>query len=260
MRQTERRLVIVAVAAAWLGGLAHSEAIAQRARMLEFGPDSIEIRPARRTVTDTPAPALDEPEPRERPLVLASVRELRLPPPPDERDSARERQEMRKLAASEDADALERVRYWNAAPPAQRWIEMLADMSARTELPGATADRARALLDAAIHDARIAARDSKHAYRRPRPSELDARLVPEVAVPRGPSYPCEHAVIAGVATEILGHLFPRDRARLAGAAHEAAWSRVVASAVYPSDARAGLTLGRAVAELVIERARTDVLH
>jgi hypothetical protein len=132
---------------------------------------------------------------------------------------------------------------------------MLADLSARAEPSAAAASHARALLDAAIHDARIAAWDSKTAYRRPRPSELDARLVPEVAVSRGPSYPCEHAVIAGVAAEILGHLFPRDRDRLTGAAHEAAWSRVVASAVYPSDAQAGLALGRAVAVQVIEHAR-----
>lgn len=254
MRQNERRLIIAAVATAWLGGLGHSEAIAQRARLLEFGPDTIEIRPPRRAATDTAAVPLDGPDPRERPWVLASVRGLRLPPPPDERDSARERQEMWKLAASDDADALERVRYWDTVSPAQRWHEMLADMSARAELSGAAASRARALLDTAIHEARVAAWDSKNAYRRPRPSELDARLVPEVAVPRGPSYPCEHAVVAGVAAEILGHLFPRDRARLAGAAHEAARSRVVASAVYPSDAKAGLALGRAVAELVIEQA------
>jgi hypothetical protein len=257
MRQRERRFVIAAVAAAWLGGLGHTEAIAQRARLLEFGPDSIEMGPARRAVTHVPAAPFDEPDPHERPRVLASAWELRLPPPPDERDSARERREMRKLAASEDADALERVRYWDATSPAQRWRGMLADLSVRAELSGAAASRAQALLDAAIHDARIAARDSKTAYRRLPPSALDARLVPEVAVPRGPSYPCEHAVIAGVAAEILGHLFPADRTRLAGAAHEAAWSRVVASAVYPSDARAGLALGRAVAARIIERLSLD---
>ena len=47
---------------------------------------------------------------------------------------------------------------------------------------------------------------------------------------------------------------------LAAAAHEAAWSRVVASAVYPSDAQAGLVLGRAVAAQVIEHARITALR
>ena len=255
MRQHQRCLVIAAVTAASLGGLAHGEAIAQRTKLLEFGPAAMEVQPARRATTDTPPAALDEPDPSERPWVLAAAWALRLPPPPDERASARERQELRKLAADQDADVLERVRYWDAGSPSQRWRGMLADMTIRAELAGAAATHARALLDVAIHDARVAAWDSKNVYRRTRPSELDARLVPEVAAPPGSSYPCEHAVVAGVAAEILRHLFPRESNRLAAAAHEAAWSRVVASAVYPSDAEAGLTLGRAVATHVIQHAK-----
>jgi hypothetical protein len=255
MRQHARRLVISAVTTAWLGGLDCDEAIAQRTKLLEFGPDAVEIQPARRAALDTPPPTSLEIDPDERPWVLASPWALRPPPPPDERDSARERRELRKLAAGEDAETLERVRYWDTGSPAQRWREVLADMSAGAALSGAAASHARALLDVGIHDARIAAWDSRNAYRRPLPSELDARLVPEVAVRRGQSYPCEHAVVAGMAAEILSHLFPRDGNRIAAAAREAAWSRVVASAAYPSDAEAGLALGRAVAAQVIEHAR-----
>jgi hypothetical protein len=225
--------------------------------MLELGPAVMEAQPLRRQAADAPAAGLVEPDPRERPWLLGTAWALRLPPPPDERESALERQQMRKLAAGEDPDALERIRYWDAEPPAERWHAMLADMIVQAELPIASASHARALLDIAIHDGRVAAWDSKTAYGRPRPIELDARLVPEVAVPRGPSYPCEHAVIAGAAAEILGHLFPHYGTRLAAAAHEAAWSRVVASAVYPSDAQAGLVLGRAVAAQVIEHATID---
>ena len=113
------------------------------------------------------------------------------------------------------------------------------------------------MLNIAINDALIAAWDSKYAYRRPRPSELDARLVPEVTVPRSPSYPCEHAVAAGAAAGILTHLFPAHAESFAAAAHEAAWSRVVAGAVYPSDSKAGLALGRAVAARVIESVKKN---
>ena len=35
-----RRLITVVIAAAWLGGLGCGEAIAQRTKMLEFGPDA----------------------------------------------------------------------------------------------------------------------------------------------------------------------------------------------------------------------------
>jgi len=258
MRRRQRHLVIV-VAAVLLGGLGFTEASAQRTRLLEFGPDAIEIRPARRAVQVT-VPAV-KPEETERPWVLASPSALRLPPPPGENESARERLELRKLAAGENADALERVRFWDVRSPAQRWSEMLTGLIARSEL-GADGERhAAAMLETAIHDARIAAWDGKRAYRRLPPSELDARLVPEVAISDAPSYPCEHAVVAGAAATILGHLFPAEADRLGAAAHEAAWSRVVASAVYPSDAKAGLALGRAVARLVIEiLARPEIVQ
>jgi hypothetical protein len=249
MRPRERHLVIV-VAAALLGGLGSTEASAQRTQLLEFGPDAIEPRLARRTVQVT-GPAV-EPVEKARPWVLASPSAFRLPPPPDEYESARERLELRKLALAENADALERVRFWDLQSPVERWSEMLAGLIARAELGADGARHAATLLESAIHDARIAAWDGKRAYRRLPPSELDARLVPEVVVSGAPSYPCEYAVVAGAAATILGHLFPAEADGLAAAAHEAAWSRVVASAVYPSDAKAGLALGRAVAREVIE--------
>ena len=244
------RLVIVVVTATLLGGLGSKEASAQRSRLLEFGPDAIEILATRRAVPVT-IPAV-EPSEKELPWVLTSPSALRLPPPPGESESARERRALRKLAVGENAEALERVRFWDVRSPAQRWREMLDGLMAHAELGNDKARHAAALLESAIHDAHLAAWDSKRAYRRIPPSELDARLVPEVAMTGAPSYPCEHAVIAGAAAAILGYLFPAESDRLTTAAAEAAWSRVVASAVYPSDAEAGLGLGRAVAGRVIE--------
>ena len=65
--------------------------------------------------------------------------------------------------------------------------------------------------------------------------------------PRSPSYPCEYSVAAGAGSAVLAHLFPAEAKRFAEAAEEAAQSRVIAGVVYPSDTRAGLELGRAVA-------------
>jgi hypothetical protein len=250
MRPRHCRLVVVVVTTTLLGSLGSKEASAQRSRLLEFGPDAIEIRAPRRAVPST-LPAV-EPSEKELPWVLTSPSALRLPPPPGENESTRERRALRKLAVGENADTLERVRFWDVRSPAQRWKEVLGGLIAQAELGNDVARHAATLLESAIHDARIAAWDSKRAYRRLPPSELDARLVPEVAMTGTPSYPCEHAVIAGAAAAILGYVFPAEADRLAAAAHEAAWSRVAASAVYPSDAEAGLVLGRAVAGRVIE--------
>src|SRR5262249_47276048 len=65
------------------------------------------------------------------------------------------------------------------------------------------------------------------------------------------------AFAAGAASAVLTHLFPKEAQRFAADAEEAARSRVLAAVVYPSDTRAGLELGRAVAARVIEYLKLD---
>jgi hypothetical protein len=64
-------------------------------------------------------------------------------------------------------------------------------------------------------------------------------------------------VTAGAGSAVLAHLFPTEAKRFAEAAEEVARSRIMAGVVYPSDTRAGLDLGRAVAARVIEYLKFD---
>jgi hypothetical protein len=64
-------------------------------------------------------------------------------------------------------------------------------------------------------------------------------------------------VTAGAAAAILGYLFPAKADSIRRVAEEVGRSRVLAGVAYPSDVKAGFDLGRRVAELVIERAKTD---
>jgi hypothetical protein len=73
-----------------------------------------------------------------------------------------------------------------------------------------------------------------------------------------PSYPSEHAVLAGAATAVLKALYPAD-ATIAGDAQQAASSRLYAGTNYPSDVAAGLALGEAVAAKVLAAADGDNL-
>jgi hypothetical protein len=189
--------------------------------------------------------------------VLASGQELRLAPPPDAQATATELQTLRTLAGQRDAAALERVRYWNFLSPAHRWNEILIDTSVDQNLPAVSGIRAFAMLNVALHDALIAAWDSKYAHNRRRPGEADAQLTTALPAPRSPSYPCEHSVAAGAGSAVLAHLFPKEAQRFTEAAEEASRSRVLAGVVHPSDARAGLELGRAVAARVIEYLKLD---
>lgn len=194
-----------------------------------------------------------------KPWVLKSGSELRLPAPPNAQATASESEELRALAGRRDAAALERIRYWDFSSPAYRWNEMLTDTAAPQNFGagGGLGIRAFAMLNVAINDALIAAWDSKYAYNRRRPSDADRKLASAVPLPQSPSYPCEYSVAAGAGSTVLAHLFPTESKRFADAAEEVARSRVVAGVAYPSDTRAGLDLGKAVAARVIEYLKSD---
>jgi hypothetical protein len=194
-----------------------------------------------------------------RTWVLKSGSELRLRPPPDAQATASEIQELRALAGRRDAATLERIRYWDFSSPAYRWNEMLTDTAVAQNFGagGGLGIRAFAMLNVAIHDALIAAWDSKYTHNRRRPGESDPQLASAMPAPRSPSYPCEYSVAAGAGSAVLAHLFPTEAKRFAEAAEEAARSRIMAGVVYPSDTRAGLDLGRSVATRVIEYLKFD---
>jgi membrane-associated phospholipid phosphatase len=152
--------------------------------------------------------------------------------------------------------ALHLIRYWDAGAPGYRWNE-IAIAHALKEGMALRAYRMLALLNVAIYDATIAAWHAKYTYHRPRPSAVSPVLTTALPTPPSPSYPSEHAVAAGAASAVLAYLFPKAAQFFAAKAHEAGRSRLLAGVQYPSDVQAGLELGRRVAQMVIQRARTD---
>ena len=188
--------------------------------------------------------------------LLSSGRELRLPPPPDAAATRAELDELRALAESRDGAARGRVSYWDAGAPPYRWTERtVRHIQTRGALT--RAGRTLALLNVAIYDATVAAWDTKYAYNRQRPSEVDPTLATSIATPRSPSYPDEHAVAAGAAAAVLAYIFPQDAAMIAGWEQEAARSRLEAGVAFPSDVAAGLMLGRQVGERAVAWGRAD---
>src|SRR5262245_34515696 len=169
--------------------------------------------------------------------VLTSGSQLRLSPPPNPAVTAAELQELRGLVARRDAAALDRIVFWDTGAPGYRWNGILADELSKHNLAGATTSRQMALMQVAIYDATIAAWDSKYTYRRLRPSAADPTLATAVPRPRSPSYPSEHAAVAGAAARVLAYLFPDDGPALTAQAEEAARSRELAGVQYPSDTR-----------------------
>jgi membrane-associated phospholipid phosphatase len=189
--------------------------------------------------------------------VIASGRDFRTPPPPNDAAAGAELAELKALANKRDAAAKDLIAYWDVGPPSYRWQEIALDETLRNNLPWPIAIRDFALVHAAIYDAMVAAWDSKYAYNRKRPSEVDVALITALPNPLSPSYPAEHAVAAGAAAAVLSYLFPDRATYFAGKAEEAGRSRLLAGVQYPSDVSAGLDLGHKVAALVVERGKAD---
>jgi membrane-associated phospholipid phosphatase len=190
--------------------------------------------------------------------ILQSGNELRLPPPnPGATQS--EIAWLKDFVALREGnpDAEYQMAYWDTGSPAMRWIEIVKERIVDGRVPVTQGWRQMVLLPIAMHDAMVAAWDSKYAYNRPRPSKVDPSVMTTLAVPNSPSYPAEHAVAAGAAEVVLSYFFPSEAARFKSLAEEAGRSRLLAGLHYPSDVIAGLELGRAVGQRVVAYAETD---
>jgi membrane-associated phospholipid phosphatase len=195
-----------------------------------------------------------------RTYVLTSGAEIPLPPPPSRhsQQTQGELAELKTLQEQRTAATQAIIAFWDARPAFKPWTEKQLELIRTRGTNTPRAHRGLALVHAAIYDAVIAAWHWKYQYHRPRPDRLSHDLSPAVEPPLHPSYPSEHAAIAGAAAEMLAHLFPDDAQMLRNNAEEAALSRLQAGVNYRSDIEAGLQLGRAVAQFVIQRrALTD---
>src|SRR5215475_508661 len=119
------------------------------------------------------------------------------------------------------------------------------------------AARVYALVSIAFYDSFIACWDAKYTYWAIRPNQLDSTITTLFPNPNHPSYPSAHASLSGAQAEVLAYLFPRDAEFIRGLAAEAANARLWAGIHFRSDLDAGLALSKQVAELIIERAKSD---
>ena len=188
---------------------------------------------------------------------IASGSALRLPPPPDAANTAAEIAWIKEYAAKRDQAALAQVHFWDAGDPGYRWMQLAEQLAISEGLPAPMQTRALSLVAAAVYDATVAAWDSKYAYKRRHPGEIDPTVTTAVAPTASPSYPSEHAVTAAAAAAVLGYLFPDQVASVNEMADQAGWSRILAGVAFPSDVISGLDLGNQVGQAVIAYASSD---
>jgi len=189
--------------------------------------------------------------------VISSGKDYRVLPPPGVEETQGELNALADLLAHGDAGTRDVAAYWDAGAPTYRWMDYLNNRIMANTPTTAYAHRVYAYMALAMYDATIAAWESKYAYNRARPSVADNRVKPLVDVPQSPSYPSEHSATAAAAAAVLAYFLPNEAAGFQASAEQAGWSRVLAGVQYPSDHLAGLELGRAVAQKVIDKAKAD---
>ncbi len=195
---------------------------------------------------------------------LTASTEIQVPAPPAETadQTKTELAELRQLQQERSPSANTAIQYYNAVPATQRWHD-LALALARAEKQSLNRQAyLAAMLHTALHDAVIVTWAAKYRFNRTPPSHMApdvTHVVPisgEVPAPE-PSYPSEHAALAGTAVGILTAFFPKEEANLKATAAELGQTRLLMGANDRSDRGAGFALGQAVAQKALARAATD---
>jgi membrane-associated phospholipid phosphatase len=196
--------------------------------------------------------------------VLSSGTDISVPRPPVEtsEQTKTELAELLKLQQDRPPSTNTAIQYYNAVPATQRWHDV-AHALARAEKQSLNRQaRLAAILHTALHDAVIATWATKYQFNRKPPSQMAPDLTPAILISGAvsapePSYPSEHAALAGTAVGILASFFPKEEANLKAMAAEAGRTRLLMGANYRSDIDAGFALGQAVAQKALARAATD---
>src|SRR4029453_13712587 len=103
--------------------------------------------------------------------------QLRTPPPANEGATRGEIDVLQELAVQREPAALDIINYWNTGAPAFRWNNQTVQLLLAKGIGVPRASRAMALLNAAIHDATVAAWDTKYTYNRARPADFERGFV-----------------------------------------------------------------------------------
>ena len=176
------------------------------------------------------------------------------PPAPGSAQAKADKAELKRLSIQRDPVVTKSVAKWSGTVPSQPWADVAFDFVSKSAKNPPLSSRNYALLHVAMYDAVVTTWHWKYHYN-VAPPESVTHLVPQGS---DPSYPSEHAAIAGAASRVLAYMYPLQPAlRLEEMAEEAGLSRVQAGVNTASDVTAGLELGRQVAERVIAYAKAD---
>jgi PAP2 superfamily len=160
---------------------------------------------------------------------------------------------------SQDKKRMDIIVRWTDAEftptPIGHWNLIACDLFIKNKSSDLDIVRSLALLNRSLMDAAIVCWEAKTYYCYPRPSQVDPSVNPRLPLPNFPSYPSGHSVFSSTAATVLGNIFPSEAVNLNKMAEEASISRLYAGVHFQMDCEAGVTLGKKIGQLAIEKAK-----
>jgi membrane-associated phospholipid phosphatase len=189
--------------------------------------------------------------------VLSSSGAVSAPAPAAEADSLTKKElaEIKIKQAAITAEETSVILHWDSSAVI-RWNEIARSLVIKYKTNPPSASRIYALLSIAQYDASVVTWRLKYLYNRKMPSTLDASVKPLTQV-SGPSYPSDHASIAGASASILASMYPLEQNMLDSLAHVHEESRIAGGYNFRSDVQAGDSIGRVVGSIVLSSTVND---
>ncbi len=190
--------------------------------------------------------------------------DLYLPAPPPSTSSAAfeaEMQELRDVQKKLTSEQRRIANLWSDGPstytPPGHWNRTTCEECVKNQLNPLRTARAFAYVNTAMANGGILCWRTKYKYYNLRPSTFDGEFKTVIGVPNFPAYISGHSTFSAAGAAVLSHLFPADAEAFDRQANEASQSRIYGGIHYRSDCTAGLSSGKNIAQVSIDRAKVD---
>lgn len=197
-----------------------------------------------------------------KPWVLKSANEFRLPVPPSLKDQQfwKGQLDMVKMKLENVTEEQRKLTYFWAGmsgPGSGDWFAIANDYMNKNNVPLKKRLEVRATLATALFDTMVAVYDSKYKYLVKRPFMHDASIETLITTPNHPSYPAGHSADSAAAETVMSYFFPENAKNWKQRSEDGGNSRIWSGLHFPIDHEAGITLGRNVANAVLQRSGTN---
>lgn len=200
------------------------------------------------------------------PTWFVDVADLMPPAPPavGSPEQLAELAELKMYQLNRTDDAVQLAQSYDTEAASTYWTELMIHLIVAHSAKDGSKNPPRlsrqfAMLESAMHDALVVTWAAKYCYQRLPPAAVDPTLLPVLQARASPSYPSEQAALAGVIQVMLPAFFPpnEEPGGFDQTAHNVTESRLIGGANYRSDVDAGLAIGRAVAQAVLDARAND---